>query len=114
MQGFLSSYFQLANNINAGVTQTNSWNSASGFAPVGIGANNFTGNFNGAGYTITNLYINLPGTNYVGLFGYENNEYYRKCGAGGWINGYDYVGALVGDLYNGTISNSYTTGSVRE
>lgn len=40
-----------------------------GFEPIGTVAAPFTGTFDGGGFTISNLYINRPATQYVGLFG---------------------------------------------
>jgi Immunoglobulin I-set domain/M26 IgA1-specific Metallo-endopeptidase N-terminal region len=93
--------------------QTISANGAT-IAPIGTSTAPFTGTFDGQGYEISGLTINDTGI-YVGLFAY--------LGAGGQISnlgltnvsvtapsGYD-VGGLVG-RNSGTISNSYTTGSV--
>lgn len=74
----------------------------------------FTGIFEGNGHVVSNISINMPGSDYVGLFGY--------VGSGGQIRnlglqsiniiGNDYVGGLIG--YNsGSIINCYTTGLVR-
>src|SRR4029450_11103835 len=88
------------------------WSSA-GFVPVGSTATQFTGAFNGQGYTIANLTINRPTTDDVGLFGY--------VGAGGTgqdvglrgaaVRGGNHVGALAG-TNAGTITRSYATGVV--
>jgi Bacterial Ig domain/Immunoglobulin I-set domain/The GLUG motif len=101
----LAGSYCLANDIDA--------NGAS-FVPIGTSTTPFTGTFDGQGYEISGLTINDPGI-YVGLFAY--------LGAGGQISnlgltnvsvtapsGYD-VGGLVG-RNSGTISKSYTTGSV--
>jgi hypothetical protein len=93
--------------------QTISANGAT-IAPIGTSTAPFTGTFDGQGYEISGLTINDTGI-YVGLFAY--------LGAGGQISnlgltnvsvtapsGYD-VGGLVG-RNSGTISKSYTTGSV--
>ena len=84
-------------------------NEGEGWQPIGT----FTGSFDGQGYEIRDLFINRPGEIYVGLCGY--------VAAGGVIEnvgvvntdmtGQGNVGNLVG--WNvGTISNSYSTGSV--
>ena len=59
--------YVLANDIDASITST--WNAGAGFVPVGDNSVRFSGTFDGAGYTITGLYINRPSTNEVGLFG---------------------------------------------
>jgi len=73
----------------------------------------FTGTFDGQGYEIRDLFINLPGIGYVGLF--------SIVGEGGRIEDIGvvnanvtstaYIGSLVG-LNDGTVSNSYSTGSM--
>jgi len=86
-----------------------------GWHPI-IGAGGdppFTGTFDGQGYEIRGLFINLPGKGYVGLF--------SIVGEGGHIEDIGvvnadvtstaYIGGLVG-ANSGTVSNSYSTGSV--
>ena len=112
MKDNLSGYYALGNDINA--SATSGWNSGAGFIPIGTDTNQFTGSFDGQGYKIINLRINRPSTNYVGLFGY--------VGSGGAvenvglenenIKGNLRVGGLVGFNDRGTVSNSYSTGSV--
>ena len=62
------SKFMLAGDIDG--TATKNWNSGSGFKTLfSSGALSFTGVFDGAGYTISNLYINSSTAEYGGLFG---------------------------------------------
>jgi filamentous hemagglutinin family protein len=112
INGNLSGYYALGSNIDA--TATSSWNAGAGFTPIGISSINFTGTFNGLGHTIRNLTINLPSTNYVGLFGYTGvGSVIQNVGlSGGSVSGSGYVGGLVGFNNGGTVSNSYATGSV--
>ncbi|MFA7709140.1 MAG: GLUG motif-containing protein, partial [archaeon] len=94
-------------------TTTDNWNSGEGFAPIrGGGKEQFAGSFNGNGFTLTNLYINRPSEDFVGLFGITD--------AGSIINvrledvnivGGNYVGGLVG-ANSGTLAISYSTGTV--
>jgi hypothetical protein len=101
------------------------WSSA-GFVPIGFSynasANNFlgtpfTGNFDGQGYSISNLFINLPGSYNVGLF----------SGLGGSANvnsvilnsvrvtGGSFTGGLVGDIPDPmgvSVTNSVVSGNV--
>jgi FlaG/FlaF family flagellin (archaellin) len=74
----------------------------------------FIGTFNGNGFEINNLYINLPSTTSVGLFGYCKNG--SSISNVGLINsvviGKTNVGGLVGLGSSGTISNSYVKGTV--
>ena len=68
MKNDLIAYYVLGNDIDA--TATSGWNDGAGFESIGTEASSFKGSFDGKGYKITNLYINRPGTDYVGLFGY--------------------------------------------
>ena len=76
-----------------------------GFQPIGTSENNFKGKFEGNAYTISNLMINRPDENYVGLFGYITD----KAIIVGLnvkdidVTGNSYVGGLVG------YANSYAT-----
>jgi filamentous hemagglutinin family protein len=103
---------------NIGATATSAWNFVSGttyagFTPIGTSTTKFTGTFDGLGHTISNLTINLPSTNYVGLIGWASTSVISNVGLeGGSESGLNYVGGLVGEMAGGTISNSYITGSV--
>jgi hypothetical protein len=77
-------------------------------------ADSFTGTLDGQGYEIRDLFIGRPDEDGVGLF---------SCvGRGGVIEnlgvvnaevtGHVYVGGLVGENHDGTVSNSHSTGSV--
>ena len=76
-------YFEQTANINA--SETINWNDGKGFKPIGHGeythgydsGNRFLGEYNGAGYTINGICINMSatGTNLsVGLFGVVMND----------------------------------------
>jgi hypothetical protein len=77
-------------------------------------SNCFTGSFNGKGFIISNLTLDMSSSDYVGLFG--------SIGIGGEIRnlgiedvnvrGRDYVGGLCGENYCGTIMNCYVMVSV--
>ena len=99
----------LASALDNSIT-TGMWGSA-GFVPVGDISTPFIGQLNGQQYTISNLTINRPSENNVGLFG--------VIGAGGAVNnvglvgssltGNTAVGGLAGRNY-GSIYNSYVSG----
>jgi filamentous hemagglutinin family protein len=114
MKGFLSSSFSLANNIDASGTSV--WNSGAGFVPIGHGttaSTAFTGTFDGLGHTISNLTINRPATDFVGLFGYSLLATIQDISLTNInITGQNVVGGLLGYNYGGTVSNSYSTGAV--
>ncbi len=72
------------------------------------------GKFNGNGHKVSGLWINMPSSSRVGLFGSGGGEI-KNLGveiddSNGGVRGKDYVGGLVG--YGGTITNSYATGSI--
>ena len=110
--GNLSGKYVLGSNIDASATTT--WNSNGsggyyGFEPIAT----FTGIFDGLGHTITGLYIKRTSGSYVGLFGQTDSAaIIRNVGlANVNITGTHNTGGLVGLNY-GSITNSYTTGSV--
>lgn len=134
MQDNLAADYVLVNDIDAGATRT--WNEVPsytgryyGFKPVGYSAD-FTGTFDGQGYTISNLYINRTtefgtpdGYNNCGLFGTITTST-----AGDFIKdvnilnaeiiGYSNIGILIGVIFLGgagtlDITNVATSGTVR-
>jgi filamentous hemagglutinin family protein len=72
--------------------------SVKGFVPVGGSGSEFEGTFGGQGYTISNLTIDRPTQDYVGLFGLacDCTDISYVTLSGGSVTGADYVGALVG------------------
>jgi len=73
----------------------------------------FTGTLDGQGYAIRDLFIDLPGIGYVGLFSVVGEE--GRIENIGVVNAdvtsTAYIGALVG-VNRGTVSYSYSTGSL--
>ncbi|MEH2554520.1 filamentous hemagglutinin family protein [Bradyrhizobium algeriense] len=108
----LASNIDFSSGLAVGGKYPGMW-SASGFSPIGDYSNQFAGGFDGQGRVISNLAIDLPSTNYVGLFGY--------AGAGAALSnvslqaatvaGAARVGILAG-MSRGTISNASATGTV--
>ncbi len=90
------------------------YNSGAGFVVAGSNITPFSGNFDGNNKKITNLFINRSGTNYVGLFGSVSSIVtISNVGVEAVnITGHNDVGGLLGQNNGGTISNSYSTGSV--
>jgi filamentous hemagglutinin family protein len=108
----LSGNYVLGADIAASGTST--WNGGSGFSPIGDATTNFTGTFDGLGHTVTGLTINRSSTTfYVGLFGYLGSAgVVKNVGmVSNSVIGGTSVGGLVGRS-DGSISNSYATGSV--
>ena len=107
MENDLAGSYYLANNIDA--SATSGWNGGLGFDPVG----DFEGIFDGNGHTITDLYINRPTTNLVGLFGSTTDAEIKNVGLIDVnICGREDVGSLVGFNHSGTLDNSFATGAV--
>jgi transcription termination factor NusB len=124
----LSAHYVLGNDIDA--SETKFWNDGKGFEPIGNYFHPFTGTFDGRGFKIYNLYINVNVTifdearEFVGLFGYvEKGGIIKNVGlenvtilytgeVAGQITG---TGRVVGGLIGwnlGTVSNCYSTGIV--
>lgn len=109
----LSGNYTLGQNIDAAATGItgDAW-SGSTFIPVGTHTKNFGGIFDGLGHTISNLVINMPANDYVGLFG-ESGGIIKNVGlVGGYVTGNNVVGGLLGRNNYGTISNSYALEAV--
>ncbi|TVR15015.1 MAG: hypothetical protein EA391_11710, partial [Balneolaceae bacterium] len=89
------------------------WNDGQGWQPIGNRTTTFRGSINGNGYTITGMYINRPAQNDIGLFGgtFGSADINQTLLLNVEISGSDISGGLVG-WNNGTIRNSYTTGTV--
>ncbi len=107
------SYFEQTADIDA--SATSGWNAGAGFSPIGVEADWFWGSYDGQNHTISNLYINLSGTDYIGLFGFINDASIHNLGVTNVdITGQNNVGGLVGSnsIAEFTVSNCYSTGSV--
>ncbi|QZE15085.1 hypothetical protein K4L44_04455 [Halosquirtibacter laminarini] len=90
-----------------------------GFSPIGDGWSGnrdqqlFTGNYNGDGHAIINLYINRPIEYYVGLFGETANGTIKNLAiTNASIKGYNIAGILAGES-SSKVQNCYTTGEVK-
>jgi hypothetical protein len=75
----------------------------------------FEGIFYGQGFIISNLTINQPNSNFVGLFGcLQKDGQIQNIGVENVnIIAHDYVGGLVGYSFSGKIDTCYSTGAVR-
>jgi len=137
-----AAYFKLMNNIDlSGTTYTKAL-----IAPDGNGLSDgfegteFSGSFDGNGYTIQNLTIDAGTGDHVGLFGYLKgatiknlsvtgtvtaghrtggvtgycgySSYLINCHSSVMVNGTTRVGGLAGDCYISTVTNCSATGSV--
>lgn len=119
MEDHLTAYYELGADIDASDTIT--WNLGVGFNPVGSAALGqwFEGHLDGNGRTITDLFINRPSEDAIGLFGQIKlgvtikDVHIRACN----ITGGSFVGALVGYIQTPslgviTIDTCSSTGTV--
>jgi len=73
------------------------WSAGEGWQPLGTAANPFTGNYDGYGYTISDLTINRPLEDNIGLFGYVREACLFNINLENVdVTGRDNVGTLVG------------------
>ena len=100
----------LAEKVNSGETYTNKYfkqtanidlENEPNWTPIGKENNPFKGIFNGDGHQITNLEV-TGNSNNAGLFGYVDGAIIQNCNVTGEVNGYDYVGGVVGNAYGKT------------
>ena len=132
----LNQYYVLGNDINASTTR--GWNMddlniASGFHPIGgdrcvdftcvRNSIPFSGHFNGSGFAIESLYINLPDGIDVGLFGGTDNaatitsldmldvDVTGQVRVGG-LAGYQHKSSIKSSSVNGIIRGEYHTGGL--
>ncbi len=108
IKGHLTGNYVLGADINA--EGTAQWDG--GFSPIGDGGQAFSGRFDGLGHTVTNLVINRPATDLVGLFGLVGGgrAYIGNVGLrGGSVSGANAVGGLVGYNNAGLIEHSFSS-----
>lgn len=85
---------------------------AYGFIPLGAAGTPFTGSFDGQAHTIDGLTIVQPTGGSVGLFGANSGSIQDIGLTNILVDGAGNVGGLIGADDLGTISDSYTTGTV--
>lgn len=104
-------HFILTANIDA--DSTSEWDGGAGFSPIGNLSLEFSGQFNGTGKVIENLFINRPNQDFIGLFGgSDSGTIIDSVGLMTVsIIGENHVAGLVG-RNRGTIQNSWVSGSV--
>ncbi len=109
MDIFLSGDYALSQDVDA--DNTRSWNGGRGFEPLKDDEKNmpFSGDFDGNGYAIKNLYIHRPDEKYVGLFGriqgrrHWRNKIENLTLENFRVEGKYYVGSLAGSAINSDI-----------
>ena len=111
VRNYLTSSFILVNDIDL-----SGYQAGEGWAPIST----FSGHFDGNNHVITNLTINRPTKNNVGLFGVVNQATIKNVGLTNVdINGKYYTGALIGSntgvndvTGTGSVTNCHVSGSV--
>lgn len=79
------------------------------WTPIGSQSKMFTGNFDGAGHSVTGLYINTPKANYKGLFGYvkgasaASQASVKDVTVHGEVTGQQYSAGVAGYIHQYTI-----------
>ena len=88
--------------------KTGSWD------PIGSEGRPFDGSLNGNGHTVSGLYINAPGKDYQGLFGYTG-EHSSMSGitVGGTIVDANLFSGLLSGVCKGTARQCVSTGSAK-
>ena len=95
-------------------THTTNWDddesTENNFTAIGIFTDEFSGTFDGGGFTISGIRIykggNTSADRYQGLFGCSGNATVKNVTlTDARITGYDFVGGIVGYLFYGTVSN---------
>jgi len=127
---YLNDHFMLMNDIDLAdyLSATgDGYNSGAGWEPIGsyalpLSQYSFTGSFDSGGHTISNLYINRPSADYIGLFGYtgyfDGDGYPNKATIknvkleGVNITGKRIVGGLVGYASSTSITDVVIEGNV--
>ena len=100
----LSGYYIVGNDIDL--------STITDFTPIGNNNTRFTGTFEGAGFTLSNLTIDRDTANFIGLFGYNEGTINDIILESVNITGAASTGGLVGRNQGGTINNSKVSGSV--
>ncbi len=107
----LNGNYYLASNVDC--LASKDWNEGLGFEPIGKDMQDiFYGKLDGKGYSVSNLYINRPDENNVGLFGYSEGTISNLGLLNVNITGDWYTASLVGEQYSGNIYKVYSTGRV--
>jgi len=98
-----AAWYRLGGDIDA--SATSGWNANAGFVPIGDLAVGFTGNFNGMGFSVTDLFVDRDSTDFQGLIGRSAGGVVTSVTVFGTITGSSYTGGVVGSNESGTISD---------
>ena len=105
-------YFKLMSDIDlTDWIEENSPNQ--GWQPIGVSSSKFQGIFDGNNHTISNLNINRPSADGVGLFGYANGATFKNIVIDETtITGNGVVGPVCGNASSSTFSNCKVTATI--
>ena len=105
-------YFKLMSDIDlTDWIEENSPNQ--GWQPIGVSSSKFQGIFDGNNHTISNLNINRPSADGVGLFGYANGATFKNIVIDETtITGNGDVGPVCGNASSSTFSNCKVTATI--
>ena len=81
------------------------------WTPIGNSDNRYFGTFDGQDYTVSGLYFNDEGAEYVGLFGRSYGNIKNVGVVNSYFKGHDYVGGVCGKNNEAT-TNCYNAGTV--
>ena len=111
VKDYLDGYFILNADIDLNLPP---WNDGAGWEPIGTEGEPFAGHFEGNCKTISNLFIDRSGEDFVGLFGYvaPGAEVKKIALMDVNLTGRDAVGALAGKNQGEPISECLATGTV--
>lgn len=111
-RGNPSSYFKIINNIDISPSQYNLLQDASGsWKPIGTTSVPFKA-VNGAGFSISGIYINNSSGYYQGLFGVTSGDVKNLGISSGTVLGYFETGGIVGRTTGGTVTNCYNAATI--
>jgi hypothetical protein len=134
VQSFPNSYFIQTQNIDL---NTYPYNTGLGWTPLGIILSSFSGSYDGNEHTISNLFIDRCGDQYIGLFGridsgtirnvilqnvnitgylesgslvgYSTKSTIDYCSVSGTLNGYSDVGGVIGYCDSTNVTHCHST-----
>lgn len=97
-----NAYYYIQNDLDLSATCV--WNGGMGWEPVGTNSTPFTGIFDGAGNILSNLSIERPNSDYIGLFGYISGSKISDLTLSDVnIHAKDYLGAVTGHALDSRI-----------
>ena len=85
-----------------------------GWLPIGNSSSAFKGEFDGNGKKITNMTINRPSSDNLGLFGYTIAATIKNVEIQGEIIGNNYIGGVVGFVLNSPYNGFYVKTTISE